>query len=474
MKFSRILFAALGLTAFLAWADGLPDLGDASETLLSPRQERRLGDEIMASIRIDRDYLDDPEITDYLNDLGYRLASHSPAVRQEFQFFLVRDAALNAFALPGGYIGVHTGLIVAAQNESELAGVLSHEIAHVAQKHLARMLEGQKQSQLTSIAALAVAILASRSNSQVSQAAIATAQASSIQSQLNFTREHEREADRVGFQILDQAGFDVRGMGSFFERLQRSTRLYEGNAPSYLRTHPLTYERIADVQNRIQSRPYKQVADSAEFQLARAKLKAAQDTPRDAVNFFEEALKRRNFGTEASTRYGLATALLRDNNAARAQKEMGVLRRLLPAHPMVASLDCRVESAQSPAKGLDCYRAALKRYSGYRGLIHDAAEALLRQRQADEALQLLAAQIQLYPSDAELRFLEAKAYAAQGKILLQRRSQAEGYALLGRLQSAIEQLQLGVKAGDGDFFQLSGAEARLRELRLQEQEARRK
>ncbi|MBA2484461.1 MAG: M48 family metalloprotease, partial [Nitrosomonas sp.] len=182
------------------FAHELPDLGDVSQATISPHQERRIGLEIMQQIRADPTYLDDPEIASYLNNLGYRLITNSREARpdQSFEFFALQDSTINAFALPGGFMGFNSGLIIAAQSESELAGVMAHEIAHVTQKHLARMISGQKYNMLKSLAALAVAIIAARSNPQVGQAVLATTQASAIQSQLDFTRKHEKEADRIG------------------------------------------------------------------------------------------------------------------------------------------------------------------------------------------------------------------------------------------------------------------------------------
>ncbi len=448
-----------------ALAQGLPDLGDPSQVTLSPDQERRIGEEIMREIRADPAYLDDAEITDYLNALGYRLASGS-GTRQEFEFFAVRDSAINAFALPGGFIGVHTGLLVASQSESELASVLAHEIAHVTQKHLARMIAGQKSNQITSLVALAVAILAARSNSQISSAAMATAQAMTVQSQLNFTREHEREADRIGLQILEESGLDVRGMPAFFERMQRGTRLYETSAPAYLRTHPLTYERIADIQNRTQALPYRQVADSPEFQILRAKVQAAEGAPREAVKFFEGNLAERKYASEMAQRYGLTAALLRAKEPARAARELAVLRKGFPAHPAVETLGGQVLQADGKtAAALDLYRQALKNYPQYRALVYGYADALIQDRQYGAALAFIAPHLQVQRGDARLYQLQGRAYAGEGKRLLQHQSLAEAYVRQGNLPGAIDQLQLATKAGDGDFYQLSAVEARLRELR---------
>src|SRR5690242_6684154 len=246
-------FVVLLLANSIGCADELPELGDVSRTTITLQQERTLGESIMRQIRSSPQYLDDPEITDYLNSLGYRLVANAPNVEQQFEFFILQDPTVNAFALPGGFIGVHTGLITTARSESELAAVLAHEIGHVTQRHIARLFTQQKQAGIASLAAMALAILAARSSPDLAQAAVAGAQYASLQTALNFTRDNEREADRVGLQILEKSGFDARAMPAFLELLQRSYRLQETNAPSYARTHPLTYERIADVENRVMS-----------------------------------------------------------------------------------------------------------------------------------------------------------------------------------------------------------------------------
>ena len=470
----RALLAALLVAVPGVLAQGLPDLGDVAQAGFTPLQERRLGEAIMREIRADRDYYDDAEATDYVNSLGNRLASRSTDSRQNFEFFLIRDPQINAFALPGGFIGVNTGLLLAAQAESEVAGVLAHEIAHVTQRHIARMLMQQKQSSVATLATLAAALLLSRASTQAAEAAFAFGQAGAIQSQLNFTRDNEREADRVGLQILDQAGLDPRGMANFFERLQRATRVYEGGAPSYLRTHPLTFERIADMQNRTEQLGYRQVTDSVEFQLIRAKLRAQFDAPRDAVAFFEQSLAERRFLSEAASRYGLAASLMRTRDYGRAQVELESLRKLVPANPIVETLTCEFAyRANGAEKALPCLRAALKTYPSYRALVYEYANALLQAKRPAEALRVVEARLQLITDDYRLYLLQARSYAALGKPLAEHRAQAEAYIRMGNLTAAMEQLQIGLKSGDGDFYQVSSAESRLRELRKLDEELRR-
>lgn len=474
MKYLIRILALLFCALPLALGQALPDLGDASQSEMSPQMERRLGESIMREIHADPSYSDDAEITDYLNSLGYKLVAASADSRQEFNFFLVIDPQVNAFALPGGFVGINSGLILTAQSESELAGVVSHEVAHVTQRHMARMLAQQKQSTVVSLAALAVALLAARANPDIAQAAVAAAGASSVQSQLNYTRDHEKEADRVGFQVLEKAGFDAHAMALFFERMQRATRFYETNAPAYLRTHPLTYERIADMQGRAQNLPYRQVPDSLDFQLMRAKVRSLQDNPQETLAFFEESVGERKYLSEAASRYGLVTALIRVKAYARAGRELAILRKTLPDSPAVDALAARYYVANGDVNtAMQTYRDSLKSHPGYRALVYDYAELLLTNRQAGEALKLVESRLQYSVSDYHMYQLQAKCYAALGKRLSQHRASAEAYYRMGNVSAAIEQLVLAQKSGDGDFYQQSSVDARLRELRLQDAETRR-
>ncbi|HZN24573.1 MAG TPA: M48 family metalloprotease [Burkholderiales bacterium] len=462
-RYLLLLFLGLAPTVL---AEGLPDLGDASQSTFTVLEERRLGEEIMREVRADRNYYDDPEATDYLQALGNQLVSRGTDGRQEFRFFFMQDRQINAFALPGGFIGINTGLILAAQSESEAASVIAHEIAHVTQRHIARILDQQKNSTVISLAALAVAVLASRSNSDISTAAATLGQAGAIQNLLNFTRDHEREADRVGLQILEAAGYDARASAVFFERLQRATRAYEAPSSSYLRTHPLTYERIADIQNRLDRVPYRQVRDSVDFQLVRAKLRAEADTPAEARTFFEQSLAERRYLSEAASRYGLAASLLRLKDYAGARKEFEALRRAAGSHAMVDTLGCRIRQAAGEREAaISCFRDAATAYPQHRAITYEYSEALLQAGRAEPALERIAIGLKQSSDDAKLYLLQARAYALQGKRLAQHRATGEAYARMGNVRGAVEQMQIALKSGDGDFYQLSATEARLRELR---------
>nr|WP_041928906.1 M48 family metalloprotease [Methylotenera mobilis] len=450
----------------LAVANELPDLGDVSATVLSPLQEQEIAEQILRQVAVSDEVLNDVEVTDYLQSLGGKLVANGPDKRQSFNFFVVQDPSINAFAMPGGVIGVHTGLILAANSESELASVLGHEIGHVTQRHLARMLASQKYDTFKNLAGIALALLVARSNPQLATGALTASSAIGVQNQLDYTREHEREADRIGLQILDSGGFDVRAMPEFFKTLQRGSRFAEGNAPSFLRTHPLTSERIADVTNRVEQMHYKQVRDSIEFQYVKAKLRATLGGDQAAIDLFEQNIREQRYANAAAEHYGLTVALLRKSAWVAADKELAWLQKNAAPHPMIASLAARLEVARDkPAAAAERYASGLRSFPDSRALIYGYAEHYLATRQAEPAIQLVKAKQSLYPNDAYFYDLLAKAYTMQHKVLLSHQAQSEAYFRKYDLARAIEQMDLAAKANDGDFYQQSIVEARLRQLR---------
>jgi len=448
----------------------LPDLGDVSGSDLTLQTERKIGETIMRDIRSrEPTFLDDPEIAEYLNALGARLAGVGAGSRQDFEFFAMRESSINAFALPGGFIGVHTGLISASENESEMASVLAHEMAHVTQRHIARQIGIQKQMQLPMMIAMAATILLARSRPDLASGAAVAAQGGAIQSQLSFSRDFEREADRIGFQHLAAAGFDTRAMGAFFEKLQRASRVMDsGSVPGYLRSHPVTSERISDAQSRAEALPYRQRADPLEYHLVRAKVRAEAADARDAVKAFGDAVNDRRFANEPGAHYGLALALLRAKEYKRAEVEIARLRSGGIASSMVETLAARVKLELGDQAGaLTILQAAIARYPHRRSVLYALLGTLQDQGRHDQVLAALAEPLRLYPRDPKLHEARAKAYAGQGKRLLQHQAQAEFYLLQGSLPAAIEQLQLAQSSGDGNFYELSVVDARLKELRAE-------
>jgi len=472
----RLLALALCAALVPVHGQGLPDLGDVSDATLSEKQERTIGSRVMREIRVDPAFVEDPEIADYVKTLGNRLLSAADSPGRAIEFFVVRDDAVNAFALIGGHIGIHTGLFLLTENESELAGVVGHEIAHILQRHQSRLYQSQGRYQLASLAALALALLASRGSSsqsgQVTEAALVSASAIAIQGQLDYTREHEREADRVGITILERAGYDPRGMVSFFERMQRANRLSEfKGAPSYLRTHPLTIERISDMQNRAERMSVRLVPDSFEYRLARAKVRAESGQVAETVAWFRNRLADKTVLRPREDSYGLALALIRARDFPAAEKELSLLRSGTQPHPAFEQAWARLLTERGlNAEAVAAYRVAIKAFPTHRGLAYGLADLLIQSGDPKAAIALLEERVRATPEDARLHELTAKAFAASGRPLSQHRAQAEAYYRRGNLAAAVAQLEIASKskpAAGADFYDLSSAEARLRELRNQ-------
>jgi predicted Zn-dependent protease len=475
------LALALGLRP-PAVAQELPTLGEAGAEELTPGQERKLGEQIMLEVRRDPSYLPDPDGTEYLNQLGYQLVAVSQTRHVDFEFFIVRDSMINAFAMPGGFIGVHTGTILGAQGESELASVMAHEIGHVQQRHIARMIAKQRDSMMIAVGSILLALLASRAGGQAAEAALAVGQASALQRQLNFSRDNEREADRVGFQILVDAGFDPRAMAEFFTRMQQGTRIYESIAPAYLRTHPLTVERIADIQGRLKDARVHQHADSLDFDLVRARLRLLQDDSKqgatDAQTYFSDQILHRTAANEAAAYYGLALAQLTLKQT-RSALESALTARHYTSAPS-AILDKLVTQTSFAAAKDDSEReAALKlardatsRFPLSRLTAIEYVELLQRMSRHRQAIDYLHQQLALTRSDPFYFEILASSHAALQQKTLQHQATAEMYLLQGVVPAAVEQLKLARSAADADFYTMSEVDARLRQLngQLQEQQ----
>ena len=468
--FFTFIFVFLCGFAFNAFASNLPDLGDVGFDDLSPAQERQLGEAIMREVRRDPAWLDDPLAEEYINRLGQRLVMASGEVGHTFEFFIIKDAMLNAFALPGGYIGLHTGLIIAAQSESELAGVIGHEIGHVTQRHIAQLIGKQKQMSMVMLASLLAAIASN--NSRVGEAVVAAGAAGAIQAQLSYSRDFEREADRIGLQTLEAAGFDVRGMAGFFERLQRASRLYENNAPAYLRTHPLTTERISDMENRVMNMRYRQVPDSPDFNYVRVRLRVQSQSASEAVRTFTGLVAANP--DDVVLRYGLALAQLRIGHLEEAARTLDELHRRTKPSPFIGILSGEVAMARRDTNAaINTLSATRKAFPESMSAIYALTDAQIAGGRAQEAERDMRRALVGRASDARLWGLLARANAAMGKRTAQHRAQAEVYVLQGTYRAALEQLELARRGNDGDFYELSAVDARLREIRARADEERR-
>lgn len=457
------LCAALPLAAI--GQNQLPDFGDAASAALSPADERELGAIFMRQIRAQLPVIDDPEIEEYIQTLGYSLISGATEGSTDFYFFVIADPAVNAFAIPGGYVGVNSGLITNTKSESELASVVAHEIAHVTQRHIARSIAAAEGTQYATLAAVIAGLIIGTQNSEIGQAAIAGASAAGVQAQINFTRANEQEADRVGIGMLAKAGYDPRAMPTFFEKLDLASRYYS-KPPEFLSTHPVTTSRIADARGRAEQYPYKHYVDGVGYGLTRAKLQVlTTNDPTRLLADYEAELKEERKGDRSPTLYGRALLLAKLGKTATASEE---LSKLMVAHPervrFRVALANQALIAGQVKQALTIYGDAYGLFPDSSQLVHGYVDALLRDGQGGKALAIIDEYSRVNIKDAALYRLEAEAYRQTGKIMSSRRALAEHYYLNGELNEAIHQLQLASAEPDGDFYQSSRLEARLKEL----------
>ena len=444
----------------------LPDIGDSTGRLLSPEFERRLGQAFLSQVRKQADIVSDPEINAYIESIGYRLVSQSDNNEQQFTFFIINDPLINAFAAPGGIVGINSGVILNSDSESELAGVMAHEIAHVTQKHMARSVEMSKKMSIPTLAAMLGAILIATQNPDAGQAALMAVQGASAQAQINFTRANEQEADRIGIQMLVRSGFDPRGMAAFFRKLQQSSR-FSAQAPEFLRTHPLTTRRIADANARAATYSAARAIDESQsFPLVQAKLIASlYKTQRDAVEFFSHRLAGVEQGFEKDVaRYGYSIALAGAGHYALAREQV---RRLLSADPenvayLLAAADIEIKDGNYDT-AFRIFSNTEQLYPDYRPLVLNYANALLKAGQPGLARDKLREFGRFHAPDITYFDYLTRAEAEAGNPIESSIANAEYYFLTGETRVAIEQLkhQLRQQAPRPDYYQTERIKARM-------------
>lgn len=467
------LAICLFLTLSQAGADlNLPDLGGGAAGALSVEDEQEIGDDVILEIRRRLDLEEDPEVVRYVNQLGHRLVASSPTPQRAFEFFVVDAQQINAFAFPGGYVGINSGLLLETETESELASVLAHEIAHVSQRHIARQYEQANRMQLPVLAGVLAAILLGTQDPQAGQAAAAATTGAAVQSQLSYSRTHEREADRIGMDILTDAGFDPRGMPRFFERMQRGSRLHS-KPPEFLSTHPVNAERIADSQARAE-RIHSDEPDTPalEYHFIRTKLLVRhRDDPAPLRERFVEDLETADDEVaEWVARYGIARALLRENRADEAAEAAAPLIEELRDETAVAVLAADIAHAQGREDDAVAHLAEMvELYPGDPHLATLQAEFLLAADRPDAAAETARKQLRKINSP-ELQRILAEAEAARGRNAEMHLAMAEHYRLNGQLSAAVDQLERAKRIENLDFYLSNRIEARLDALKAQRQE----
>ncbi|MFP4146253.1 MAG: M48 family metalloprotease [Halorhodospira sp.] len=453
----------------------LPQLGLPGSDALPLHEERELGHQVMQQVRAQMPLLEDAEVTEYISDLGHRLAGHTERPDYGFHFFVIEDERINAFALPGGHIGVHTGLIRETRSESELAGVVAHELGHVTQRHIARRYAQAKQLNLQTAAAILAAILVGSQNPQAGSAAAMAGVAAPLQQQLAHSRTHEREADRIGVNTLAVAGFDPAGMPAFFERLADASR-YAERPPEYLSTHPLTEHRISEAQGIADRLEAREVYESGHHPFIRARLQvlAHEERSTSATAVMRDELQRSSDDptARAAALYGLALALSREQGQhAQALALLDTLRAIDGERLYVLLGRAEIlRTAGRTQQALAVYQEARSLYPASGAATYRHAETLLATGEPEEARRELArATRNEKPSPLLLRLLAEAAHASE--------REAEGYIALARyhhtrgdVDLAIAQLNNAIRHAGENSYQRARADA-LKE-RWEEQRSR--
>jgi predicted Zn-dependent protease len=453
----------------------LPDMGDSSGALITPAEEKEFGEAFFRSLHSQVTINQDAEIQQYIQTIGEKLTINSDSPGNPFHFFVVMEKDINAFAGPGGYIGVNSGLILITEAESELASVLAHEIAHVTQRHLYRAYEASSRLSIPTAAATLAAVLLGTQSPALGQAAIVAIQAGNVQFQIDFTRENEAEADRVGMQTLAGSQFDPRSMPTFFERLQQSTRYYGQNVPEFLRTHPVTASRISDTRGRAETYPYKQYPDSLAYQLTKAKLQVltAPDIA-ETQKYFQNKSTQGTTEQRTVARYGLGLCALNSQKFNEAENIFQQLSKEYPNQPQyITALARTALEAKNYKSALDRYKKLTEQFPGNEAIKLEYVTSLLKAGNPEQARKTM---LQLKPKTQQQPVysqLMAQVYSDLNQPAESHRYLAEYYYATGQTKDAILQIKLAQQS-KGLNFQLSSIlNERLNFFINEEEEARR-
>ena len=468
MLYRLLLSSLIYLICVVSFADNiaLPDIGDSAGNI-SPAEEYRTGEAVIRNIRHAGGVLDDPIVQGYLNELGYRLVAPSET-QQVFHFFLIKDTSINAFALPGGFIGINAGLILATKSESELAGVMAHEIAHVTQRHHARQFE-RGTSSVPIVAAIIAAIVLGSQGSDVGQAALASVAAGSAQNQINFTRANEKEADRIGINLLIKAEFNPHGMAAFFDTMDKESRFYGDSVPEFLRSHPVNPARIADAKHRANQYPNTLTTNSTTYYLLRTRLKVlASDNKSRLLKDFANMLEFGNYQNKEATRYGYALTLQANKKYKEALIQTNILLKTNPERIAYNVLKAQIETeAKQYSSAIQTYKKLLNIYPGNTSINLFYAETLLKANKIKLAYKVLQTVTSSANKTPKLYKLLSKTQAKLNKPAHSHQSLAEHYYLLGQTHEAIKQLEISLKTPKIDFYLTTGLEARLKEFKTE-------
>ncbi len=512
-----LIAASVNLAAAREGNVRLPDIGSSAAAVMSQSEQDRYGASVLNELRSYGLVLDDPLLNDYLYGIGHRLAAAGDRPDLNFTFFIMRDNEINAFAVPGGYIGVNAGLINVMQREDELAAVIGHEIAHISQQHLLRAYEDMKKASLPiALAMLGAMIATSGRSDDAAQAALISGTALIQQKQINFTRSDEIEADRIGIQTLAKAGFDPHAMGDAFTALGRVMRVNGVDVPEFLRTHPVDVNRIADAKSRADALdssardrrdsfstvsiatpavggllgPWKTLALAAAsddrkgasesyYQLMRERSRVlAASSASTMAGYYSKNFKDSTTFDTPATRYGYALALIRADRADKAKEELTRLVESDPRQPLFQlALAQAMERHGERIAAEKRFETLQQNYPGNRAYALALADALIARSEiapAQRAQSLLRPLLEKYPSDPDLQRSFARACELSGDKVRAAEAYADVAWLNGRAEDALGQLKTLAEKSELDYYQRARVDARIAQMTPQVLELRRR
>jgi len=452
----------------------LPEIGAAGFSVLSIDKERQIGNFMMRHLRASQPLINDPVLTEYINDLGNRMVRNAQDVNYNFKFFLINNKELNAFAFFGGHIGIHSGLFTSADTESELASVIAHEISHVTQRHLARRMEAQSRSQPLTMAGMLTSVLLTLINPTVGMAALSTSMAVAQQSSINYTRGNEKEADRIGIQLMANSGFDPIGAPNFFGKMAEKFR-YKSKPPAMLLTHPMPDSRISDARIRAQNYSSRQVAPSLAFELAKARIEARYEgKPKENIALFLKKIAKRQYAFKEAAQYGLAIAYFENKDYKKAQKLLNELltndKNNLFYIDVLTDTYINTKNFAPALKSLEELNLLM---ANNQVVALNYANALSEAGKHKQAELILQDFLLVHPGNYIANDLLTTVYRKQEKMAMMHTTKAEVLALLGAYPKAIDELQTAYNFADEKPLVKKRIKARIIQLQAQENKLKR-
>jgi predicted Zn-dependent protease len=448
----------------------LPEIGVVASSAISLDKEVLIGDALMRQLRGQAPIINDPLLEEYIQDLGNRLVAQADNVKFPYTFFLINSSDINAFAFFGGHIGGHTGLIFNARNESELASVLAHEVSHVTQRHIARSIEAKQKSSPLQIASLFGSLLLAAVNPEAGMAAFSASNAANAQAAINYTRQNEKEADRIGIGIMAQAGFDPNGASSFFGILAEKNRL-KSKPFAFLLTHPLPESRIADARSRAATYRFKEVPASINFHLAKSRILARYyANPKRNIEYFSEIIKKNRYVFKRAAQYGLALSYLADQQF---DQSLALIEQLLANEPsnlfyLDTFADIAIETDQHQA-AITLLSEQFVYTPHNRVLTLNLANVLIKNKQVQRATELVKDYLLINPDNILAYELLSDAYQASQQSLEMHQVKAEIYALLAAYPRAIDELHNAYNFASDRPLEKHRIRARIEQLRVSQE-----